>query len=288
VGRSTTLAYVAMGALGLSAVLSIVGLSSENSYHHLVQHALAGQYVSLQTAHSADHRVQTIGWLELALYAVTGIAFIVWFRDAYENVERRGITGLRWSAGWAVGAWFVPFLNLVRPKAMLNDIWRGSDPRLSAGSELGSESPPIFYGFWWGTWILGAIVARVAAANLGSAQSLSALSSATKELMFSDAISLVAAILAIAVVYSLTSRQRRSGPAVQSSLGARGRLHDCRCADASELYGNEAVAYLDHLRYMSEGAAGWLFRCPELLVEWIAPHLPQDASPENFQLRRQT
>jgi hypothetical protein len=41
-GRFQTLAYIAMAALGLSAVLSLAGLSAENSYHHLVQQALAG------------------------------------------------------------------------------------------------------------------------------------------------------------------------------------------------------------------------------------------------------
>jgi hypothetical protein len=48
---------------------------------------------------------------------------------------------MRWSAGWAIGAWFVPVLSLVRPKAILNDIWRASDPRVSAGSSLSPEKP---------------------------------------------------------------------------------------------------------------------------------------------------
>jgi len=128
----------------------------------------------------------------------------------------------------------------------------------------------------------------VAAANFGSAQTLSALSSATKELMVSDFISLIAATLAAAVVYSLTTRQRRQAQAIHPSRIAQDTLQTCRCADASELHGDEAVAYLDHLKYVAEDAAGWLFRCPELLVEWIAPHMPQNASPENFQLRRRT
>jgi hypothetical protein len=207
-----------MGALGLSAVLSLVGLSTENSYHHLVQQAMAGQLVSPQAAQSADHRIRSLGWMELGLFAVTGVVFIAWFRDAYTNVERLRVTGLRWSAGWAVGAWFVPFLNLVRPKAILNDIWRGSDPRLPVGGSLSKQSAPTLYGVWWGTWILGAVVDRVAAANFGNAPTLSDLSSASQELMFADFVSLVAAVLGIAVVYSLTSRQRQRAIALEPVL----------------------------------------------------------------------
>jgi hypothetical protein len=81
-------------------------------------------------------------------------------------------------------------------------------------------------GFWCGTWILGAIVVRVAAASFGSARSLSALSTATDELMFADFVSLVAAVLAIAVVYSLTSRQRRREMAQDPLLGLPGHIQD--------------------------------------------------------------
>lgn len=218
-GRSTMLAYVAMAALGLGAVLSLVGLSAENSYHHIAQQALEGKYVSLQSAQSAQHRIHSIGLLELVLYAVTGVVFIAWFRNAYTNVERLGVKGMRWSAGWSIGAWFVPFLNLVRPKAILNDIWRGSDPRLPVGGSLSPQSPPVLYGLWWAAWILGAIVDRVAAASFGGAQTLSALSSATQEMMFADFVSLIAAILAIAVVYSLASRQRQRATTLDPVLG---------------------------------------------------------------------
>jgi hypothetical protein len=225
-GRFQTLAYIAMAALGLSAVLSLAGLSAENSYHHLVQQALAGKDISPPTAQSAEHRVRSIGLLELGLYAVTGVVFIAWFRNAYTNVERLRVTGLRWSAGWAVGAWFVPFLNLVRPKAILNDIWRGSDPQLPPGSSLSRQTAPTLYSIWWGTWILGAIVDRVAAANFGNAPTLSALSSASQELMFSDFVSLVAAVLAIAVVYSLTSRQRQREMALDPDVALPSHLQD--------------------------------------------------------------
>jgi hypothetical protein len=219
VGRTTTLAYVAIGALGLSALASVVGLSAESSYHHLAQHAAAGQYVSLQAAQSADHRVHSIALLKLGLLVLTGVVFIAWFRSAYTTVERLGVTGMRWSAGWAVGAWFLPVLSLVRPKAILNDMWRGSDPRLPAGGPLNREKPPVLYAFWWGTWLLGSLITGVAGQAFRNARTLSALSSSTGALMFSDVLTVVSAILAIAVIYSLDSRQRRRAESVDPFRG---------------------------------------------------------------------
>jgi hypothetical protein len=62
----------------------------------------------------------------------------------------------------------------------------------------------------------------------------------------------------------------------------------CRCNKTSELSGNEAVDYIEHLEYVTEEDDGWLFRCPDLLVEWIAPYIPKGSSPEDFALRRRT
>jgi hypothetical protein len=277
-----------MGALCVDAVLSLVGLSAENTYHHLAQQVLAGTPISLQTAQSADDRVRSIGWWDLAAYAVTAVVFLAWFRDAYRSVERSGIKGLRWSAGWAVGWWFVPVLSLARPKSVLNDIWRGSDPRLRAGDSLSSEKPPALYAFWWGAWILGAFVAEGAATEFRTATTLSGLSSATEGLMFSDFVSLVAAVLGVAVVYSLSSRQGQRPLSATPSPTRSSMAGGCRCADASELSGNEAVAYLNHLEYVSDHGTGWLFRCPQLFVEWTAPHMPNGVTAEGFELRRQT
>jgi len=50
------------------------------------------------------------------------VTFIQWFRRAYHNLQRAGYhTEL--SEAWAAGAWFVPFLNLVRPYKIMKEIW---------------------------------------------------------------------------------------------------------------------------------------------------------------------
>lgn len=70
-------------------------------------------------------------------FLITAVVFVVWFRRMYRNLPSLGARELRWSPGWAVGAWFVPFLNLWRPVQIACDISRASDP--TAPAELGGN-----------------------------------------------------------------------------------------------------------------------------------------------------
>jgi hypothetical protein len=193
----------------LMIALDLVALVSDVSYHDLVRRAAGGDIPSLVDVQSADDRQAAIGVAQLTLFAVTSVFFVVWFFRAYKNLARLGVAG-RWGNGWAIGAWFVPFLGFVRPKAIANDIWRGSNPDLPPETVLNSEDEvPWYHTLWWGLFIAGGIFSRVAAQNLRDADTLSAMSSATTQVMISDAADIVAAIFAIAVVYLTTERQRR-------------------------------------------------------------------------------
>jgi hypothetical protein len=207
VKRSLRLARIVMVALALNVALDIVAIVSDRSYHSLAQQILSGQAVSLQKADAADHRVHMIALASIALYLVTAVLFVVWFRRAYQNVSRMGVYGQRWSSGWAVGAWFVPFLNLVRPKQIANDTWRGSDPNLPMSSGLSLVDPPVVFSVWWGLWILGFIVGRVSFSKLQGAETAAALSSASNWLTVADATDALAAGAALIVVHLLSARQ---------------------------------------------------------------------------------
>ena len=66
----------------------------------------------------------------------------------------------RFSPGWAVGWWFIPFMNCFRPYQVMNEIWKSSHPNNkytpglpSAGTykiDIGSN----LIGWWWALWIV--------------------------------------------------------------------------------------------------------------------------------------
>jgi Domain of unknown function (DUF4328) len=132
---------VVLVALSLTIAIDLVAVVSDASYHSLVER-IPGGGVTPEQAQAADDRQSKIGVVQLLLFGATAIVFILWFFRAYRNLGRLGINGLRWSERWAVGAWFVPLLNFVRPKSIANDIWRGSDPGLAAQAPLPPGGEP--------------------------------------------------------------------------------------------------------------------------------------------------
>ena len=71
------------------------------------------------------------GLFGILLAVVVAILAIIWTNQAYKSAMSRGVTGNKWSSGWAVGGWFIPFANYVIPKLVINEIDRMSRTELS-------------------------------------------------------------------------------------------------------------------------------------------------------------
>jgi hypothetical protein len=210
------LTRIAIAALVLSALLDVVGLIADVSYYDLIHRITDGQPVSPADAQSADQLQSTIGWVEIGVYLATATAFIAWFHRAYSNLRRLDGGSARWGTGWAIGAWFVPFLNFVRPRAIAIDIWIGSDPARPKGRPPLTEKTPWFLSVWWAVFIFSGLLGRVVV----SEEERHALSSATRLETVADAVGIVAAALAVVVVYRIFTRQRDRGVALANLSSA--------------------------------------------------------------------
>jgi hypothetical protein len=91
--------------------------------------------ISFVQAETVTNRENLVFSAWFAFYILTGIVFLVWMHRVYDNVEPLGAPRPRHSRGWVVGGWLVPFLNFIRPKQIIDDIWWSSGP-------LGQEPAP--------------------------------------------------------------------------------------------------------------------------------------------------
>jgi len=215
----TTLVIVAL--LGW-VVLAIVAIHVDQSYIDVIHRALT-RGVSYTEAHSANKRQGNLGLAECAWFVATAVVFIAWFHRAYTNLARLGITQLRWSTGWAVGAWFVPFLNVARPKSIANDIWRGSNPDLPATCALPTGRVPWFHTAWWAVLLAGGIVGRILLQRADHANTPADLDSYASIVQLNDVLILVAAVLGTAVVQQTANRQESRAHALAGSPPAARR-----------------------------------------------------------------
>jgi uncharacterized protein DUF4328 len=177
-------------ALLATAVLDIVAVLADISEYRLL-----GTDFSDAEANATDDRQAAIGGAQFALLIVTAVLFIRWFKRAYENVDALGRIR-RFGTGWAVGSWFVPILNLWRPKQIANDIWSAS-----------GWSPGGLMTLWWVLFVISNWVGGVAGRLLLQADTVEQLRSASTAYAIGDAVDIAAALLAIWVVRTITSSQ---------------------------------------------------------------------------------
>jgi DNA-binding CsgD family transcriptional regulator len=79
---------------------------------------------------------------------VVQILLLIWVYRSARNLLTLGIQGIRYSPGWAVGWFFIPFANLIMPPLVLTEIWKASGP--AAGSDDWRRgSLNLFIPLWW-------------------------------------------------------------------------------------------------------------------------------------------
>jgi hypothetical protein len=141
------------------AGITVISIISTFMEYGLLQKAVTGN-ITIDEANSNDLRQRVIGIVEILIHIAVIVSFIMWFRRAYFNLHSLDCY-TRYSEGWAAGAWFVPFLNLVRPFQIMKEIWDRTQERTQQGmQELKIESSVIL-GFWWFLWILTNIAGNI-------------------------------------------------------------------------------------------------------------------------------
>ncbi len=95
--------------------------------------------------------------VSVALVLIGGILLVSWMRRAYANLPALAVGDLRFAAWWVVGGWVIPGINLVRPKQIMDDLWRASHPLAPPFSSSWRVAPgPLWSHLWWWGLLLGA------------------------------------------------------------------------------------------------------------------------------------
>jgi uncharacterized protein DUF4328 len=214
------------GLLLATLVLSLVGIVSGLLQVELLSRAATGGISDAEAA-ANDSRQQLIGVLQVLLLLGTAVAFLMWFHRTHKNLPSLGGRELRYTPGWAVGGFFVPFLNLVRPLQVMREVWHSSDPSgLQRDEVFGSSStrnqlrtPPLV-GWWWAlfvvTGLLGNITTRMAFAPNQTLEKLQTLSFL---LVISDVLELPNVLVAIRLVSRITTWQAHRAECIHQIEG---------------------------------------------------------------------
>jgi serine/threonine-protein kinase len=160
-----------------------------------------------------------VGAVQAAWFLVTAGLWLAWFRRAYLNLPALGARRLRYRRWWAVGSWLLPVFSLFRPKQVLNDIWRASDPDLPLDQPDAWRRRPIpeLLGWWWLAFLASILVRSITTEAVHAAADVMLLGLLPERLdrfqasagmqILADLLTVLCGLLALRVVRRTTARQ---------------------------------------------------------------------------------
>lgn len=206
-------------AKGLS-LFAVIGLSLLALCSVLSGIVGAAQLISPDTVIDLDEAAPASVWLllqgvvylfQFPLYITTVVGFLMWVYRAHSNLQFLQPEQLDFTPGWAVGWWFIPFANLVKPFQAIREIWSESDPEVTPGGSIFSaamHSAPTYMAAWWGFWIGSNILANITS-NVYNPDRNDTVTLTGALFIVTAVANVIAAALAIRVVRDTTSRQEQ-------------------------------------------------------------------------------
>jgi serine/threonine protein kinase len=173
-----------------------------------------------------------VGAVQAAWFPVTAGLWLAWFRRAYLNLPALGARRLRFRPWWAVGAWLLPVFSLFRPKQLLNDIWRASDPDLPPDQAASWRGRPVaeLLGWWWLAFVASVLVRSITTDAVHAAADFMLLGLLPERFdrfqpsagmqVLADLLTVLCGLLALRVVRRATARQEERA----TRLAATGAL----------------------------------------------------------------
>jgi hypothetical protein len=204
-----------MLALLVLVVVEIAAVVADIGRAGITGRLLRAENVSDSEITSSDSFVHLTAVIEIAVMLACAGLFLTWLYRVVANGPALGGRELRYTPAWAVGWWFVPVANLVRPFQVVAEAWMLSarDPEGSLGLLLPA---------WWGLFILGNVVSRVLVVRSGAADDLTALHSGAIIDAVASVVLIAAALLCVVMVRRLTERQELRHRALSAPPAAAG------------------------------------------------------------------
>ena len=177
--------------------------------HGIVDRLQRGDRPGLDEVRGADVLVNGMSGLFGLLSIAILVTLIVFLWRASANTKLWQGANPRFRVGWTIGAWFIPFANLVLPAMVVQDIWHRS-PTLDPNGHRHQE-PSTLIGWWWVTWIASYLLRTVGGTPGDSSDTLTELSSGDTLRAIGAVLTIAAAVLLITVVRRLAAPAGAAG-----------------------------------------------------------------------------
>ncbi|GGR74963.1 hypothetical protein GCM10010252_11690 [Streptomyces aureoverticillatus] len=223
------LGWAVVALLGLVILADLYSLWAGTLQRSVMDDIITGDHGAdiQRDAERADSLYGYSGIAQITALVATCAVFLAWFYRVRVNAEVFEPHIHHKTRGWTIGGWFVPIVNFWFPRRIALDIWDASSDRsvalnrtLTLDPKVSRTSHPLINA-WWTVWVANLLIARATYQTYEGAEEAEETKSALTGVMFSDALDIAAAVLAIVFVLRLTRMQdlkARSGGPLQQSL----------------------------------------------------------------------
>lgn len=218
-GKLANLTRWTLWALYAQIAISTVAIVSGALEYQLLREFQQGTFPDGATGQAAaqanDQRQGVIGVVQVIIFLVSGVLILMWIYRANANARARGAQEMRFTPGWSVGWYFIPFANLVMPYRALKEIWQAS----AAPQAWRAQEAPATFALWWTLWIVSGIANQAALRLSMGAKTLVQLLGANIVTLFSDIISIPLALVFAWLVKHIASMQARPADSSPAATG---------------------------------------------------------------------
>jgi hypothetical protein len=275
-GLGRTVVVLLVVAAAFQGLIALVDLG----YINVLEQFLEGE-VAPSEVEDVQAGIGALYLLSTLIQVVLAGLFIAWFHRAYKNLERTSVAELRYSTGWAIGGWFIPVFNWIRPKQIVNDVWRAgeSGAEVRDGSWRSRPVAPLVH-WWWGAWIASTILYAAGSVLSGGSgdviagrEEIESEQTATSIEAVAALLGVAAAILAVRVVRRLTSRGDELRAAV---LAGEGEPEGPGAAAPAPVVPPPEPGATETQGQVRCPVCGWVFRDGAALRRHLEAHHPGD------------
>lgn len=193
-------AKIAIMLIWIVLTVEIISLLSDYLQYDLLQTVANGGQISTETATDNDLRQRIIAMIYLAVFIISGITFIRWFRRAYYNLHLKA-ESLSFTEGWAAGCWFVPIICLYRPNQIMKELYLETQSLLSQKNENYAQNLTTHsIGWWWALWIISSLLGQFIFRYSLNAETIEELTTTTIASIIASIIGIPLAIITVKVI----------------------------------------------------------------------------------------
>jgi hypothetical protein len=206
------ISYAVFAALAVALLVQVVAALGHLELIDFADGIAHGATPDTARAAQIETRAEAVAIWMAVISLVAAVPFCAWFHRAHANLRAARLDHLQYASAWAIGGFFVPFLNLVRPFQVMTEVWAGTAylAGVARVSKWRNARASPWVGWWWGLLLAAGVASVAGGFVLGSSQNATGVAASGWIALTASLLRAGSALCAVEVVRRITDLQEQA------------------------------------------------------------------------------